>query len=72
MPPVDTSFGAMPKVGPKPSTTLLVDEPWVEKAIVLPSQSFIDRIGLSAGTYQKRSAAPVVPLAMMRSGAPLA
>ena len=71
MPPVATSFGVMPKVGAKPSTALLVEEPWVEKAMVLSLQSLIDLIGLSAGTYQNKSAAPVVSLATMRSGSPL-
>ena len=38
--------------------------------MVLPSVSFSDLIGELAGTYQKRSDAPVVSALMMRSGAP--
>src|SRR4029434_3101653 len=47
-----------------------VDEPLVEKAIVLPSVSFSDLIGEPDGTYQQRSDAPVVFAPMMRTGAP--
>ena len=49
---------------------LWVEAPTVENAIVLPSASFSDLIGLSAFTYQKRSAAPVISEPITRTGAP--
>src|SRR4030095_16705383 len=47
-----------------------VELPFVEYAIVLSSVSLSDLIGELAGTYQYRSAAPVVSAPMTRTGAP--
>ena len=55
----------------KAVTTPWVEEPTVEKAIVLPLKSLMVLIGESAFTYQKRSPAPVISAPMMRTGAPL-
>ena len=54
------------------STARFVDEPLVEYAMVLPPASFMVLMGDAAGTYQNRSSAPVIELAMARTGAPLA
>src|SRR2546426_6106706 len=40
--------------------------------MVFPAASLMVLIGDVAGTYQKRSSAPVIELAMARTGAPLA
>src|ERR1700736_111261 len=71
MPPVEISSGLIANVSTKPSTTLLVEEPCVEYATVLPAVSLMDLIGESARTYQNRSPAPVASDAMIRTGAPL-
>src|SRR5678816_3758405 len=69
-PPVATGFAFRSNCLTNAVTMPFVDDPFVEYAIVLPSVSFSDLIGDVAGTYQKRSAAPVVSAAMMRTGAP--
>src|SRR6185437_4932411 len=68
--PVATGFACTPNSRMKARTARFVDEPLVEYAIVFPAASLMLLIGDAAGTYQKRSSAPVVELAMARTGAP--
>ena len=56
----------------RPRVARCDDDPVAEKAMVLPAASFNDLIGESIGTYQKGFCAPVIELAMGRTGAPLA
>src|SRR4029077_1465368 len=70
--PVATGFANTPNSRMKARTARFVDEPFVEYAIVLPPASLMLLIGDAAGTYQNRSSAPVMELAIARTGAPLA
>src|SRR3954466_1682421 len=70
-PPVAVGFALRSYCFMNAVTMPCVDDPLVEYAMVLPSASFSDLIGEVAGTYQKRSAAPVVSAPMIRTGAPL-
>src|SRR5512144_2989238 len=69
-PPVAVGFALRSYCLTNAVTIPCVDEPLVEYAIVLPSVSFSDLIGELAGTYQYRSAAPVVSAPITRTGAP--
>src|ERR1043166_996157 len=70
--PLATARVGVPKCLINASSVMWVEAPTVEKPALLPSVSLNDLIGESAGTYQYRSPAPVVPAARMRTGAPLA
>src|SRR6185436_5946151 len=69
-PPVAVGFALRSYCFMNAVTMPCVDDPLVEYEIVLPSVSFSVLIVEVAGTYQKRSAAPVVSAPMMRIGAP--
>src|SRR5436190_13322436 len=70
-PPVATGFAFTLNCLTNAVTMPFVDDPFVEYASVLRSVSFSDLIGDVAGTYQKRSCAPVVSAPMTRTGARL-
>src|SRR6476619_3293600 len=50
--PVAVGLSATPDSLVSPSTMTLVEEPVLEKAMVFPAASLIERIGESARTYQ--------------------
>src|SRR5690242_17086196 len=52
VPPVATGFAATPYCLRKASTSIWLDEPAVEYAMVCPPASFMPRTGESARTYQ--------------------
>src|SRR5215471_15384181 len=70
--PVATALMSTPAWRINAMVARLDDEPTAEKAMVLPTASFNERIGDWLGTYQNRSSAPVIDAAIGRIGAPFA
>src|SRR5437588_6315158 len=70
--PVATALMSTPACRISAMVARLDEEPAAEKAMVLPAASARERIGEEAGTYQKRSSAPVMDAAIGRIGAPFA